>query len=317
MKVSIVIPIYNVGQYLRDCLESCLAQTYDNLEIICVDDGSTDDGGSIADEYAARDSRFKVIHKPNGGLPSARKAGIEAATGDYLFHLDGDDNIPEDAIVNLVSVANKEDSDIVIGDYILYNGENLTYFDSRIKTKINGVEYLKFIFTEGVFNIWGKLIRRSLYVDNPVKIPKEISIGEDLVAMIQLAYFSNTVSVSKKACYTYYIRPTSMSRTDNKTIGQLTDRLIFAIIFIIAFLNPRADEKIQVLLMGFVRRFIYEYMRSPYSVSLRKTELKELCEYYKANSGESRSFAGFICHTASINLSLAKMLAQLRNFMRK
>lgn len=318
MKVSIVIPIYNVGQYLRECLESCLAQTYANLEIICVDDGSTDNGGAIADEYATRDTRFKVIHKPNGGLPSARKAGIEAATGVYLFHLDGDDNIPINTISDLVKVARSEDSDIVVGDHFVRDGgESAWYHDSRLSSAVTGKEYLHFILTEGLFNIWGKLIRRSLYTDCPVQIPQGISMGEDLVAMIQLAFYSKKVSVSKTPCYTYYVRSTSMSVTDGHTIGELTDRSIFAVDFITRFLTPRADSTVICLLSNYVKRFIYEYMRSPYPVSLRKYELQTLCNFYRKHNRGVQSFAGLVCYMAAISLNTAKMLARLRNLTSK
>lgn len=88
---SIIVPVYNVATYLRDCLESVLGQTFEGWECICVDDGSTDGSGAILDEYTARDVRFKVVHQPNGGVSSARNVGMELATGDWLTFLDGDD----------------------------------------------------------------------------------------------------------------------------------------------------------------------------------------------------------------------------------
>lgn len=91
--ISVIIPIYNVEKYLHKCVDSVLAQTYKNLEIILVDDGSTDASGQICDEYAAKDSRIKVIHKPNGGVSSARNAGLKVASGEYIGFVDGDDYI--------------------------------------------------------------------------------------------------------------------------------------------------------------------------------------------------------------------------------
>ena len=92
-KLSIVVPIYNVEKYLRKCINSLINQTYKSIEIILVDDGSSDSSGNIADEYAEKDSKIKVIHKTNGGVSSARNSGIEAAKGDYICFTNGDDHI--------------------------------------------------------------------------------------------------------------------------------------------------------------------------------------------------------------------------------
>lgn len=97
-QISVIIPIYNVEKYLSDCVESVLKQTYTDLEIILVDDGSQDASGQICDDYAKQDSRVQVIHKKNGGLSSARNAGIDQATGQYFFFLDSDDWIAENAL---------------------------------------------------------------------------------------------------------------------------------------------------------------------------------------------------------------------------
>lgn len=314
MLVSILIPIYNVYPYLRECLDSCLNQTYKDLEIICVDDGSTDNSGIIADEYAERDSRFKVIHKTNGGLPSARKAGLAAATGDYVFHLDGDDSLPVETIECLVRVAVRDDCDIVIGDYYLINRcSERSYVDSRINRNISGTAYLKFILEEGLFNIWGKLIRRSLYTDNKIEAPEEISMGEDLVAMIQLAYYAELVSYCKKGCYEYYERSSSMSLASDKEIGSLTDRSIFAVRFITDFLSQRIEGNLKNLLTNYVNRFIYEYLRSRYPVSLRRRELQYLVKYVDSNNVGIHSYRSFVVRIARYNLQCAKLFARFRN----
>ena len=117
-KISVVVPIYNVEKYLPECIESVQNQSYMNLEIILVDDGSPDNSGKIADEYAKKDGRIKVIHKKNGGLSDARNAGIEVATGDYIMFLDSDDLLTADACKVLEEKIEKENADYVIGNYI-------------------------------------------------------------------------------------------------------------------------------------------------------------------------------------------------------
>jgi len=117
-KISIIVPIYNVEKYLAECIESIQKQSYSNLEIILVDDGSPDRSGEIADRYADKDNRIKVIHKPNGGLSDARNAGMEVATGDYIGFVDSDDFLPEDAYEVMLQKAMEQDADYIIGNYI-------------------------------------------------------------------------------------------------------------------------------------------------------------------------------------------------------
>ena len=116
--VSIIVPIYKVEPYLRRCLDSIVNQTYTNLEIILVDDGSPDGCPQICDEYAAKDKRIVVIHKENGGLSDARNAGLDICKGEYIFFIDSDDWIKTDTIEFLYKITQDKKSDIVIGDYI-------------------------------------------------------------------------------------------------------------------------------------------------------------------------------------------------------
>ena len=105
--ISVIIPVYNVQDYLARCLDSILAQTYQNLEIILVNDGSKDNSGAICDEYAARDDRVQVIHKENGGLSTARNAGLDLAAGEYLSFIDSDDWIASDAYEHLMNLVER------------------------------------------------------------------------------------------------------------------------------------------------------------------------------------------------------------------
>ena len=125
--VSIIIPIYNVEPYLRCCLNSILAQTFQSWEAVLVDDGSKDNCGKICDEYAAMDSRFRVIHKENGGLTSARNAGLAMAFGEWVMPLDGDDWIEPDMLEKMYAVAEKSQADIVYCDFYLSYEKNERY----------------------------------------------------------------------------------------------------------------------------------------------------------------------------------------------
>lgn len=317
MLISIIVPIYNIAPYIRACLDSCVEQTYRDIEVICVDDGSTDESGYIADEYAAHDKRFRVIHKANGGLPSARKAGIEAAKGEYVFHLDGDDNIPLDAIEKLIAVATKESADIVIGDSVTITDTAHYETNSGITRPLTSEEYIHYILVRGLFNIWGRLIRASLYKDNPIEFPLHISIAEDLVQTFQLAHFAGKVCACHEICYYYYVRHTSMSKTDN-VVGQLTDRAIYAVLYILKYSlthSPFARKDLN----RYIANFVYTYLCSPYPVSLRKSELHELmkCLNYR-DIREIKEFSRrAIMSLAFINLGAAKSIvstyASLKN----
>ena len=117
MLFSVIVPIYNVEKYLRRCIDSVLAQSFGDYELILVDDGSPDNCPAICDEYAEGDARIKVIHKENGGLVSARQAGIKEAVGDYVFHLDGDDALCDDALESAYSIIHEMAPDIVSFSY--------------------------------------------------------------------------------------------------------------------------------------------------------------------------------------------------------
>lgn len=117
-KVTVIIPIYNVEKYLKEAIESTINQTHSNIEIILVDDGSTDNSGIICDEFAKKDTRIKVIHKTNGGLSDARNAGLDATTGKYIMFLDSDDFLELDAVENMYKEITEKDADYVIGNYI-------------------------------------------------------------------------------------------------------------------------------------------------------------------------------------------------------
>lgn len=116
-KVSIIIPVYNVERYLARCIDSCINQTYNNVEIICVNDGSTDGSLNILEHYKILDSRIQIINKENGGLSSARNAGVAASVGDYILFVDSDDFISCDAVEHIVRNAERNSSDVVIFDY--------------------------------------------------------------------------------------------------------------------------------------------------------------------------------------------------------
>ena len=120
MKISVIVPVYNVENYLTRCVDSILSQTYKNIEILLIDDGSTDASGDICNEYCREDSRVSVVHQRNGGLASARNAGIDISTGEYLTFIDSDDYVSSYYIENLVNAIKKFNADLSISMSVSY-----------------------------------------------------------------------------------------------------------------------------------------------------------------------------------------------------
>ena len=215
-EVSIIVPIYNIEQYVGKCIESILAQTYPDFELILVDDGSPDDCGRICDEYGERDERIKVIHKKNGGLTSARNAGLSEAEGEWIMHVDGDDWIEPDMLESLIGAAQVTGADLVFGDFMKY-GPYAGYFklptwsgDKRESMS----NYIAYMMT----TIWGSIAKRSLYIDNSLKSPEGISYCEDFHLIVRLCHFAKKVVNVHRPFYHYRYRPTSiMSNMNRKT----------------------------------------------------------------------------------------------------
>ncbi|MEG1585356.1 MAG: glycosyltransferase [Bacteroidales bacterium] len=212
--LSVVIPVYNVGQYLPRCLDSVTKQTYPNLEIIVVNDGSTDNSAAIIADFAFADPRVKVVDKKNGGLVSARKAGLEVATGKYIHHLDGDDYIEYDAYQRLVEKAEETNADLLLFPFLFDQGNAERNALSRpyLQPRYTCVEFLKACYTEnGYFAVWHYIHKRSLY-DNEIDFNLNLSMGEDAYLTTQLAYYAqNIVSMGGEPLLHYILRQDSIS----------------------------------------------------------------------------------------------------------
>ena len=235
MLFSVIVPIYNIEKYIRRCIDSVLSQSFADFELILVDDGSPDMCGAICDEYAEKDTRIKVIHKENGGLVSARQEGIKQARGDYIFHLDGDDAICEDALESAYKIICDTDADIIsvsykfsiegkIGDTALDLAPEGLYHKEEIKQhifpKLLSDKNMNHIF----YFLWGKAIKRELATKHQLNVNPAISLGEDLSCVVPCFLEAETVYMSRKAIYLYTIRNDSIS-TDFKThqISQIAD----------------------------------------------------------------------------------------------
>ncbi len=209
--ISVILPIYNVEAYLSRCIDSVIAQTYTNIEIVLVDDGSPDGCPAICDEYATRDERVRVIHKKNGGLSDARNAGICVSQGRYVTVIDSDDYVTEDYVEVMYNAIKKTNCDIAIGSHeVIY--ENGTIFDKSTgeDTVLTPKQTLeRILYDDGVdLSAWAKLYDRSLFdtVEYPVG-----RLFEDAATTYLLIDKADSIAFVSKPIYKYMIRNNSIT----------------------------------------------------------------------------------------------------------
>ncbi len=209
--ISIIVPIYNVEKYLCKCVDSLINQTYKNLEIILVDDGSKDKCPEICDEYAKRDYRVKVVHKKNGGLSDARNAGMKIATGKYISFIDSDDYVSLDFIETLYNTMIKENSDIVECSVVKFYEDNHfdDYYDDFNVVNFSTVDGLSALISENPFHqhVWNKLYKSDIVLDIQFAVGK---LNEDEFWTYQIFGKAKKVSKINKTMYYYLQRKNSI-----------------------------------------------------------------------------------------------------------
>ena len=214
--VSIIVPIYKTEQYLDDCIQSLLTQTYDNIEIILVNDGSPDRCPQMCDAWEQRDGRIKVIHKENGGLSDARNAGISIATGKYILFIDSDDAIPEHFVDNLIKASSQEDV-LVVSSALRFRQELPSFYTQSVVNRCS-----KNLATiRGGMYVWGILYHRTII--ESIRLLFDVSLRnlEDVTwNVIYLRYVSTVVHVDVP--YFYRINPTSITSRCSDYLWQIT-----------------------------------------------------------------------------------------------
>ena len=203
--VSIIVPVYKAEKYIHQCIDSLLAQTYRNIEVILVDDGSPDHCGKICDEYAAKDSRVKVIHQQNGGVSVARQTGIDHATGEYSIHADPDDWVELNMIEELVAKAVANNADMVICDFYRESKSDRIHVCQNPGNDLSASAVLRKILSQQLHgSCWNKLVNRSR-IEGIGFTPEDLCILEDELYNIRILARKIKVSYLPKALYHYRI----------------------------------------------------------------------------------------------------------------
>jgi glycosyltransferase involved in cell wall biosynthesis len=222
--ISVVVPIYMIDRYLGICIESLLNQTYKDLEIILVDDGSKDRCSEICDLYASKDSRIKVIHKSNGGLVSARKAGVLAATGRYIGFVDGDDWVGPGFYQSLYNAIIQNDCDVAIAGFSrdlfsrtqsMYNTIPSGYYEGETLKGVfkEMISYGEF-YRHGISTYhWNKLFKREVILKHQLEIADNVSIGEDAVVVYATLLDCKRICITDNCAYHYRQREDSMLKS--------------------------------------------------------------------------------------------------------
>ncbi len=213
--ISIIIPVFNVELYLRDCLDSIVNQSFSEIEIICVNDGSCDGSLSILHEYASRDSRIKIIDKPNGGQSVARNIALSVATGKYIAFIDSDDLVDHELCVKAYELAEKNCCDVVLYDHLDFKKPVEIQQKKRIPsmlTTIVGSD--RNAILKGMNSVWTKFVRKSFIQANQISFPEGL-IYEDVLVHWQLIILANKISILPEKLYYYRVQPLATTqRTD-------------------------------------------------------------------------------------------------------
>lgn len=346
IKVSVIVPVYNVEKYLKECVDSLINQTYKNLEIILVDDGSTDNSGSICDDYATKDSRVKVIHKENGGASSSRKMGIESSTGDYIVTLDSDDWIDLETVEECINKTEEYvDTDCVMFSYKreydtksfethIFDGDKVFIGDDAedlVYRRLFGLIGDELMFPEkadSVVSCCMKLYKREIALKGKYFDTKEVGCSEDALFNMYALHGAKKIVYVDKCFYHYRKQGGTITTTYRPKLISQWNRLFDVMGEIIKEKNlPKKYEKalsnrIALSIVGIganefsakdksfckKKKILKEYLKSErYSLAVKSLETKFMPRKWKI-------FIFFAKHKNALFLSLMiKLMLKLKS----
>lgn len=307
VKVSIIVPVYNVASYLDACLSSCVNQTFCDMEIIVVNDGSTDESSLIIAEYAAKDERIVVVTKTNEGVVIARKSGLDIARGDYVFFLDGDDYLEIDALEKLYDEVINQEADYIVADFYEVLGDKR--FEVWRNNRMRGLSGEDFFLCmlRGGFELWARLIRKSLFEGI---VHKPLVMGEDLFITMQIMPKVKKPVVVDACLYNYVRRADSITNQKDELIWTCKFDMVRSVFSLLDIYPYNQQIRDRVYLMFYP--FFLECM------SQKKIEIKTILYDFYWNKTNMKSFLWrkrkdfyFIIHMFFISPFMAGLMAKL------
>ena len=258
-KISIISPVYNAEKYINKCVDSIIAQTFTDWELILVDDGSPDGSGLICDQYAKQDSRIRVIHKQNGGVSAARQTGLDAAQGEYVIHADPDDWVEPTMLEELYRKAKEDDADVVLCDYYVNNQKGQRLIKQR-PTQLTSLQMLHDLFHRLHGSLCNKLVRRKILLKHDIQFPAGVNYCEDRFVIISLYCNDIKTAYLPKAFYHYYSNPDSITRSYSRKQYDEQQAFLDSIEKILPdreFKHLIQKERFESFLDGFIHNVLY------------------------------------------------------------
>ena len=276
--ISIIIPVYNGELFVGNCLKSVINQTMGNLQIIVVNDGSTDGTSEILETYAANDTRIEIIHQQNGGVAKARNIGLSSANGEWILFVDSDDSITEDYCANMLDAANRLDVDILIA-YPDTNEEKQVYLlDERKKLILACLSFDEVSFPFNVDAPWGKLFRNSFIQDKHIRFPERLSRSEDALFCASIYESCTKVGAMNQFGYIHNERDGSLCRSYSPNGTKMLEMILFENQKWIMTYHPNEEEYMRALwyrvLPGIVECETSYFLHSDNSQSRTKSAIE-------------------------------------------
>lgn len=297
--ISIIVPVYKVEKYLRECIDSILSQTYENFELILVDDGSPDNSGKICDEYAEKDKRIKVLHKENGGVSSARNLGLDNANGEYVTFIDSDDFVDKRYLEVLCTNLKENNADISVCRFSKYINESFFLYQESFPNK-SVIEHN----TDDFFDFFARFFSlkcyffgsacRCLFKKSTIgetRFDKNIRISEDLLFTANVVFNSKNISFVNESLYFYRMDNASATSSYKKNFFESQAQLSYELCVLFAKIDKKGFDKIlkryNALLCYYLLSNELKFRKSnpDYKENLKKIRKSELYKSFKLFSG--------------------------------
>lgn len=249
-KVSIIVPIYKAEKYLNRCIDSILAQTFTDWELLLIDDGSPDRSGEICDEYAQKDSRIRVFHKKNGGVSSARNLGLDNVQGEYVTFVDSDDWIDMDNMAICIPLMIANVLDVLQYSFKRVDDKKKVLYVKEVNSKVLDLQH--YISNDSFYCVWGAYIRTSIISENKIRFDENLKLAEDQIFMMTVMSNSNRFQAINSVYYNYYFN--TESATNNEKVQDLIQSSYCCMDYKLRY--PVFTYRIDDLVLFFVEKLI-------------------------------------------------------------